>query len=290
MGITIALLVICAIVACLISFLLTPPFAGSLLLGGGIVYLAGAHFVFSSNAKRMPLAIPLFVLPSAAFLGAILSNYLIAYRERRNVKAALGFYLPDNVVAELSKDLSFINKGDKKVYCTCLITDAQNYTTLSESMTPEDLSAHVKEYYQYLFRVVKELDGVVCNIIGDSMLALWPSNQPQALLREKGCQAALQIAAAVEQFNHKHKAKPLPTRFGLHCGYLLMDNIGAEDHFEYAPVGDIVNTVSRIEGLNKRLGTQILTSEETLLGVKDIESREIGIFLLSGKTKPITIL
>ena len=288
-GITIALLAICATFACLISFLLTPPFAGCLLLGGGIIYLFGAHFAFSHDATWMPIVTPLFVLPSVAFLGAILTNYLIAYRERRNVRTALGFYLPDNVVAELSKDLSFIKKGDKKVYSTCLITDAQNYTTLSEKMTPEDLSSHVKEYYRCLFRVVKEMNGLVCNIIGDSMLALWPSNQPEALFREKGCQAALQIAAAVEQFNRKHKTKPLPTRIGLHCGYLLMDNIGAEDHFEYAPVGDIVNTVSRIEGLNKRLGTQILASAKILQGVVGIESREVGSFLLSGKSKSITL-
>jgi adenylate cyclase len=68
-----------------------------------------------------------------------------------------------------------------------------------------------------------------------------------------------------------------------------MDNIGAEDHFEYAPVGDIINTVSRIEGLNKRLATQILASKETLEGVVGIESREVGLFLLSGKTRPLTI-
>ena len=207
-----------------------------------------------------------------------LTNYLTTHRERRNVRTALGFYLPENVVTELAKDLSFINKGDKKVYSTCLITDAEHYTTLSESMTPEDLSTHIKEYYQYLFGEVKQRDGLVCNIIGDSMLAHWPSIQPEIRLREKGCQAALAIAEAVEQFNVKHREKPLPTRIGLHCGYLLMDNIGAEDHFEYAPVGDIVNTVSRVEGLNKRLGTQILASEETLQGVVGIESRESGYF------------
>ena len=288
-GVTIVLFVTCATIACLISFLFTPPLAGSLLLGGGIIYLSGAQTVFSYNATWVPIVIPLFVLPLTAFLGAILTNYLVAYRERRNVRTALGFYLPDNVVAELSKDLSFIKKGDRKVYSTCLITDAQNYTALSESMAPEDLSSHVKEYYQYLFREVKEMDGLVCNIIGDSMLALWPSNQPEVLLREKGCRAALQIAAAVEQFNRKHKERPLPTRIGLHCGYILMDNIGAEDHFEYAPVGDIVNTVSRIEGLNKRLSTQILVSAEVILGVVGIESREVGSFLLSGKSKPITL-
>ena len=235
------------------------------------------------------LSFPCFFSHLAAFLGANLINYLTAHRERQNVKTALGFYLPANVVTELTKDLSFINKGDKKVYSTCLITDAENYTTLSERMTPEDLSTHMKEYYRYLFGEVKKMEGLVCNIIGDSMLALWPSAEPEIRLRKKGCQAALQIVHAVAQFNSKHQTKPLPTRIGLHCGYLLMDNIGAEDHFEYAPVGDIINTVSRIEGLNKRLATQILASEEALQGVAGIESREIGLFLLSGKKQPVTI-
>ena len=285
----VALIFVWAIIACLISFQLTPPIAGALLLGGIIIYLGGAYIAFSQNAVWMPLIIPLIFLPFAAFLGANLTNYLTAHRERRNVKTALGFYLPANVVSEITKDLSFINKGDKKVYSTCLITDAENYTTLSEKMTPEDLSTHMKEYYQYLCREVKKLDGIVCNIIGDSLLALWPSAQPEEQLREKGCQAALQIAQAVAQFNSQHQTKPLPTRIGLHCGYLLMDNIGAEDHFEYAPVGDIINTVSRIEGLNKQLSTQILASDEVIQGVVGIESREVGLFLLSGKTKPVTI-
>ena len=284
-----ALIFACAVIASLISFLLTPPIAGAFLLCGIIIYLGGAHIAFSQKALWMPLIIPLIFLPFAAFLVANLTNYLTAHRERRNVKTALGFYLPAHVVTELTQDLSFINKGDNKVYSTCLITDAQNYTTLSEKMPPENLSTHMKEYYRYLFREVKKMDGMVCNIIGDSMLALWPSTQPEERLRQKGCQAAIQIAHAVAQFNSQYHTKPLPTRIGLHCGYILMDNIGAEDHFEYAPVGDIINTVSRIEGLNKRLSTQILASEEALQGVVGIESREVGSFLLSGKTKPITI-
>ncbi len=263
---TAVLLLVCAVVASLISFLLTPPIAGVLLLGVMSIYLGGALIAFSQKALWLPLFIPLFFLPLTAFLGANLINYLTAYRERQNVKTALGFYLPAGVVTELTKDLSFINKGDKKVYGTCLITDAENYTTLSESMTPEELSTHMKEYYRYLFREVKKMDGVVCNIIGDSMLALWHSAGPETRLREKGCQAALRIVEAVEQFNRKQQTKPLPTRIGLHCGYLLMDNIGAEDHFEYAPVGDIINTVSRIEGLNKRLTTKILASQGSSSG------------------------
>lgn len=288
-AITIALMVTCAAAACLVSFLLTPPIAGIVLVGGSLLYLTGAHLAFSHHAIWTPLVIPLIFMPFSAFVGANLSNYLIAFRERRNVSTALGFYLPESVVAELTKDLAYISKGDKKVYSTCLLTDAKNYTTLSETMTPEELSIHMKEYYQYVFREVKKMNGMICNVIGDSMLALWPSVQPELPLRESGCLTALRIVEAVERFNSKHGAKSLPTRIGLHCGYLLLDNIGAEGHYEYAPVGDIVNTVSRIEGLNKRLATQILASEETLQGVAGIASREVGFFLLSGKTRPITI-
>ncbi len=288
-AITIALICIWAVVICLMSFLLTPPIAGALLLGSILLYLTGAHLAFSYHATWMPLVIPLIFMPFSAFVGANLSNYLLAFRERRNANTALGFYLPGDVVAELTKDIAYISKGDKKVYSTCLLTDAKNYTTLSETMAPEELAIHMKEYYQHVFHEVKKMDGMICNVIGDSMLALWPSAQPDLRLRESGCQTALRIAESVERFNSKHPAKSLPTRVGLHCGYLLLDNIGAEGHYEYAPVGDIVNTVSRIEGLNKRLATQILASAEALQGVTGIASREVGFFLLSGKTKPITI-
>jgi adenylate cyclase len=169
------------------------------------------------------------------------------------------------------------------------MTDAQHYTTLSESMAPEDLSTHLKEYFQYLFREVKTQEGLVCNVIGDSMLALWPAAGPDAALSLKACQASLQITEAVDRFNKKYPTRSLPTRIGLHAGYLLLDNIGAEDHYEYAPVGDIVNTASRIEGLNKHLGTQILASGEALRGVSGIRFREIGLFLLGGKTQPVSI-
>jgi len=289
MEITIVLLLSCAIISCLISFMFTPPTAGFLLISGGTLYLVGAHIAFSRDATWVPLFISLIFIPFAAFWGALLTNYLITYREKKNVSTALGLYLPHNVALELTKDLSFISKGDRRVYSTCLITDAEHYTTLSEELSPKELSIYMKEYYRYLFREVKKKDGLVCNIIGDSMLALWPSAYPDERLRKQGCLAALQIAEAVNRFNDKHRTQKLPTRIGLHSGYLLLDHIGAEDHFEYAPIGDIVNTVSRIEGLNKHLATTILASQEALLGHTGIESREVGLFLLSGKKQPIRI-
>jgi adenylate cyclase len=228
-------------------------------------------------------------LPLVSFTTITVANYLSTRRQHRNISTALSFYLPDNAVRELSRDLSFISKGEQMIYSTCLITDAQNYTALSERLNPAELSHHMKKYYQMIFAEIKDAQGIVCNIIGDSMLAHWPSTAPDTEQSARACHAARQIASAMKQFNHKHAKNALPTRIGLHSGYILMDNIGAEDHFEYAPVGDIVNTVSRIEGLNKHLSTTILASAEVVKEAKEMESREIGSFLLGGKNQAVTI-
>ena len=248
-----------------------------------------ASYFFARQGSWPPLIIPLAMQLPAAIFASILCKYVRACQERGNVRKALQLYLPDNVVTELTSDLSFIRTGDRMVYSACLITDAWHYTTLSEKLTPAELSKLMKDYFEHLFRPVNECDGQVCNVIGDSMLALWPSVQPLAKPRANACQAALRIQKAVEQFNRKHPETSLPTRIGLHYGYLLMGNIGAESHFEYAPVGDIVNTASRIEGLNKLLGTRILASEEAIQGITGIATRRLGMFLFAGKTQPITI-
>ena len=286
---SIVLLFLGAAIVCLVSFLLQPILAGVVLVGMTSIALFGAHQIFSVSAIWTPLITPLVLLPLVAFLTGTLTNYLTTQRERQRIGKAMGFYLPDNVVEELAKDLSFIERGEKKVYSTCLMTDAHNYTTLAERISPEELSRHMKEYYQCMFREVKKIDGVVGNVLGDSMLALWPSAHPAPSQQINACRAALKIVDAVGQFNARHPQQGLPTRMGLHSGYILMDNIGAEDHYEYAPVGDIVNTAQRIEDLNKYLATQVLASEETLRDVEGIDSREVGVFLLAGKTTPLKI-
>ena len=121
------------------------------------------------------------------------------------------------------------------------------------------------------------------------MMALWTTTHPDAKLRNQACLAALEISRAVDQFNHTFHAFQLPPRIGLHSGHLALGSVGAINHFEYRAVGDIVNTVSRIESLNKQLGTSILVSADVLHQVDDFLARELGEFLLSGKSKPVLL-
>jgi adenylate cyclase len=75
----------------------------------------------------------------------------------------------------------------------------------------------------------------------------------------------------------------------MHCGEIVMGHVGALDHYEYRAVGDIVNSASRLEGLNKQLGTRILVSEDVIQGLPGLHSRALGSFVLAGKHQAIAV-
>jgi adenylate cyclase len=93
----------------------------------------------------------------------------------------------------------------------------------------------------------------------------------------------------MREFRWSHDGIALPTRIGLHSGEILLGNIGAAQHFEYRPVGDIVNTATRLEGLNKYLGTRILVSRDVVSLDGMFLARDLGRFLLVGKSRPVHV-
>jgi len=273
----------------IVCFFLPTAIAAFSMIGLSLLYLAAAHYQFKYTGSWYPLVIPMFFQAPAAYFGTVLWKYFEVNKERQNIRKAFGYYLPDKVVDRLAKNMAYIKSSNHMVYGTCLFTDAGNYTTLSENMEPKELSSFMNKYWEALFEPVKLHKGVVSDVVGDSMLAIWATAQPDSSLRTEACLTALDIAGAVQKFNQSHDNLKLPTRIGLHSGYMLLGNIGAINHYEYTPIGDIVNTASRIEGLNKYLSTRIVLSEEVLYQLDGFLTRELGKFLLVGKTKPVVV-
>lgn len=273
----------------LVFYLFPAIFSILTILGIGILYFGYAQYEFLSKGNWYPLIVPLFLQPPGAFFGAVLWKYAETKKERENIRNAFGYYLPNNVIDQLVKNIAGKKTNTQIVYGTCLYTDAGQYTSLSETMAPEELSRLMNTYYKALFQPVKKNDGIVINIVGDSMLALWAKTDSDPALRNKACLAALEIAKAVVRFNDAFENNPLPTRIGLHHGQVSLGNVGAMDHYEYRPTGDIVNTASRMEGLNKYLGTGILVSEEVIAQLNGFLTRDLGQFFLVGKSMPVAV-
>lgn len=263
--------------------------AGVLLAGTalGLAYVLAARYGFERHYLWPPLVVPLLVQLPLGMLGALVLGYRGAQRERERIRAAFGYHLPPAVVDELARGIDLRESG-REVYGICLATDAERYTELSERMRPAELREFMNAYYAAVFTPVRRHGGVVADIVGDAMLAVWAARAPDAALRARACAAALQVLEATRRFN-EGRCEALPTRLGLHCGPLVLGHVGALDHYEYRAVGDIVNTAARLEGLCKRLGVQAVASAAALEGVTGLAPRELGAFQLAGKSRPVVV-
>ena len=161
--------------------------------------------------------------------------------------------------------------------------------TLSETMEPAELGALMNRYYGVLFEPVKRHGGLVQDVVGDSMLAVWATTEPDARCGAARVWRRSTSPRPWTASTRRRAGFALPTRIGLHSGRLLLGSVGAMDHYEYRAVGDIVNTATRLEGLNKHLGTRLLVSAEVLHGLEGLMTRELGSFLLAGKSRPIVV-
>ena len=109
-------------------------------------------------------------------------------------------------------------------------------------------------------------------------------------MRSKACLAAAEALDAVRSFNERYAPLHLGVRFGLHTGRVFVGHAGADGHFIYGIVGDIANTASRIEQLNKQLGTRLLATEEVVAGLDDILVRPLGDFWFAGKRSSVPVV
>ena len=172
----------------------------------------------------------------------------------------------------------------------CAITDAEGYTGLAEGMAPPQLAELVNRYFRELFAAVLGNHGVVIDVKGDGILAVWTSEAPGALLRGRVCAACLEILDAAARFNDASPGRGLPTRIGVDFGPIVLANVGALERYEYRAIGDTVNTSSRLEELNKMLGTRLLVSEPLAERVEGFLFRDLGTFVLRGKRSPVRVL
>lgn len=263
--------------------------AGAVLILS-LLYLGGAAYAFQTAFTWSPLVIPLLVQGPLAVGSAVWWNYYQTDRERKNIRKAFGYYLPNDVVDALSRDLGNLQGGPQVVYGTCLCTVAANFTTLSEKLNPQELSVLLGKYFESLFTPVRHHGGLIVDLKGDSILAVWKAPQDELGLRKQACFAALDLAKSVDRFNQEVAPYSLPTRIGLHAGQFTIETVGAVDPFEYRPAGDVINLASRVEGCNKYLGTTIAVTGDVVRGLEAaLLLRELGQFKLKGMEQSLVI-
>jgi len=281
-------LVFCyGLVIALLTRSVKPVLALSLTLVLAIGYMVTCVYHFQQNSLWLPWIIPLLVITPLTLLISISWHYFDAYQDRKRMRAAFSLYIPDQVISEISKQQNPSEPYQKVQYGIVMATDVAQYTSFAEQLHPTKVNQLLNQYYELLFRPVRNHGGIISDIIGDAMMAIWSAPSYTHELHQHACMAACEINQSLGLLNIHGDA--LPTRIGLHAGEIVMANVGAIDHFEYRPVGDTVNTAARIENFNKQLGTRCLASAEVVRGTTGILHRQLGTFIFAGKTRPIEL-
>jgi len=278
----IAVLASFALVASCLALTLPAGWGVAAILGLGTAHYALAQLLFNAQAVLIPVGIPLI-------LEAPLSLFTAVWMRYRNIRT--------QVRVEVDAETT-----PQQVHGVCLSTDIENYVAASEGMEPRDLAALMSGYYATLSGVVTRRQGMVMGRAGDSAMCVWADTRhawrtylpwrsravqtaSEARARANACQAALEIRDATVRF-HDRRGAPLRTRIGLHVGPVALGLVGGEYHV----VGDVPNTASRIEGLNKHLETTILASAAVVRDQGNLVLRSVGYFLLAGRSHPVEIV
>ena len=206
-------------------------------------------------------ASPLLIqLPLGLFLGLLL-QYRDAQRARANISRGMRLLsAAARSRAASPRRRSIPSTLKEHVFAVCMVTDASRFTTLAEGMTPAELSEVLDRYFAILFGVVERHGGLVTDVVGDGTTSVWTAPGPERACRLRACLAALEISHAIEAFNERNQPRTMPTRIGLNAGCAMVGNVGGSGRFVYSVVGDCVNTASRLESLNKQLGTRIIAA------------------------------
>ena len=255
----------------------------AIVAAGVLLYAVASLYLFQSRQLWVPFVIPLLVAAPFGMLSSFGWKFWTAHRQRAQLRQAISYFVPRDVVAMLERNAGEIGTSQESTDCACVATDAANFTPLAETMTPEALTAFLNHYFEALFGHVANRGGFVSDVVGDAMLAIWPhrtENTHVQLLH-----ALLEMSDAAHQFNEQLAGSRLLTRFGVDWGRVTLSTVGAHGHYEYRAVGDAVNTATRIQELNKKLGTRILVSEAAIgdAGAPFL-LRDVGRFLLRGKS------
>jgi adenylate cyclase len=264
--------------------------AGVALAIGMVLYGALATVAFHGGLA-LPLLQP-FVGVALSFVLVLVYRITVADKDKRRLRKMFALYLAPEMVDQMVASDRLPQLGGERREMSFLFTDVAGFTSLAERMDPAVLAPILNRYLDGACDVILKHGGMVNEFIGDAILAFFgaPQDQPDHAARVVACARALDSFA--EAFRQAQQDADIPfgkTRIGIHTGTVFVGNVGSQQHLKYSALGDVVNTASRLEGLNKFFGTRVIASGDTLARCDETRVRPLGRFVLKGRHEPIDV-
>ena len=223
------------------------------------------------------------------FLTVVVYRAMTEEKDKRRIKNMFGTYVSPRVVDQILDSPPELGGVDKNL--TVFFSDIRGFTTLSETMTPQELVLLLNRYLTAMTDIILETEGTLDKYEGDAIMAFWGAPLPQEDHAYRACKASLRQLEALRALNEElPEEKRINIGIGLNSGIMTVGNMGSLQRMDYTLIGDNVNLGARLEGTNKQYATNIIISEYTYGLVKDrIVARELDNIRVKGKNKPVLI-
>ena len=271
--------------------LLSAPRAVMLSVGVLLAVTAANTWLYMAFGLVMPLAAAL-VMNLTAFALNMSYGYLVETRSKRELAHLFGTYVPPELVDEMVKDPDSYSMKATNRELTVMFCDMRGFTKMSEHMEPTQLQELLTGVFSNLTSIIRANRGTIDKYMGDCVMAFWgaPVETPEhARLAVK---SAMEMANAVRDINLDHRARGLPdigVGIGINTGTMCVGDMGSNIRRAYTVIGDSVNLGSRLEGLSKAYGVDIVVSETTRKMATEFAWQELDRVRVKGKEQAVAI-
>lgn len=248
-------------------------------------------WAFIQHGFLLDAVFPLLTI-SIMYLMQLVLKYAKEEASKKAIRSAFGHYLSKDLVNILTKDPTHLQLGGEEKEMTFLFSDIRGFTSLSEGLTPQQLTSFMNSYLTPMTDIVMSHQGTIDKYMGDAIMAFW--NAPLDIQDHaiEACTSALAMMNALEELNSEWNANDLPSLdigIGIHTGIASVGNMGSDQRFDYSVLGDSVNLASRLEGLCKLYGVNIILSEDTNRQAPDFNAILIDTVRVKGKSESVNI-
>jgi adenylate cyclase len=292
LGAEFLLLLISGLALALLLPLLGPLVSTLITVAVLLAVLVTNIVVFHYGNLVLPLASGL-VMVLLLFMLNMAYGFFIEERGSRLIAGLFGQYVPPELVEKMAQNPEQFNMAPRAEELSVLFSDVRGFTTISEALSPEDLSLYINEYLTTMSLVIREKHrGTLDKYIGDAIMAFWGAPVADPEHAKHAVMAALDMQKAAKELNEKFSAKGWPTfkiGIGVNSGVMRVGDMGSRIRKAYTVMGDAVNLGSRLEGITKQYGADIIIGEGTKELISGFVCREIDRVRVKGKDEAVAI-
>ena len=225
------------------------------------------------------------VMSIVTMIFAYTHKFILENRSKEKVKSAMGKYMSEDVMKRVVMNIDNLGLGGKKAVVTVLFADIRGFTFMSESMSAQQVSEILNEYFTEMEPIISKYNGIINKFIGDAVMAIFGEPIQDKNHASNAVRCGYEMLIKVKELQRKwaEEGKPkIEIGIGINTGEVFVGNIGSINRMEYTVIGDTVNLASRLESYNKVYKTKMLISSSTyeetksfidVIRISDVEIR-----------------